>query len=258
MDLTELLKGSLPTITAQFANLSDDDIVQLIALEATAAKPRSGLLASLKTEQQARGGDGTARDENDALIAAEAQVAELTALNAGLTDANTALSAQVEDLQGQVATLTTSNASLTAATADTDALREQIEELQLQLSDMGVPASVGTVDGKTVVLIVGGSLDGLTRVVFADATDHLLEQIPALQFPASVLVKGDDGTVVLNAPISFPRFGPTSDVSSAWLVGDATDEGLAGAVCRLVIPVGVGGGRAVELPAGHLRFSLNA
>lgn len=258
MDLTELLKGSLPSITAQFANLSDDDIAQLITLEGAAAKPRSGLLAALKTEQTARAGDGTARDENAELIAAEGQIAELTAANASLTDANTALSAQVEDLQGQVVTLTTSNASLTAATADTDALRERVEELQLQLADVGVSASVGTVDGKAVVLVVGSSLDGLTRVVFADARDQLLEQIPALQFPASVLVKGDDGTVVLNAPISFPRFGPTSDVSSAWLVGDTTDEGLAGAVCRLVIPVGIGGGRAVELPAGHLCFSLNA
>jgi prefoldin subunit 5 len=258
MDLTELVKGTIPSITAQLSTLTDDDLAQLLALESAAASPRSGLLAAIKTEQEARAGNQTARDENDALIAANAQIAELNESNATLTDANTALTAQVKDLEGQVSTLTDTNATLTAATADHDALREQVEELQAQLAAAGMTSMVVESAGKAVALLVGGDIGKLTRVVFGDAYDRLLTQIPGLQFNDADFVRADDGSVLLNSPISFPRMGPTNDVSSAWLVGDEADGQLTGAVCRFVIPIGTGGGRAVELPAGHLRFSTSA
>lgn len=260
MNIAEIVTGSVASITAQMGEMSADQLTELGLLEAGAESPRSTLikaiderLAFLTSADEAGGADaGTAATAAAANEASASQTAVAADANAEQGAANFA--EQHAAVLAQNDTIVALQEELASQTAVASAQLDEIAALKAELDALKakkVPAKVK--DPKAVALTVDAKATGLNVVVFADENDMSIPQIPALMFDDDAFVPGPDGAIVLKAPISFPVQGPPNDVCSVWLL--AKRDGQAGRVCRLVAPMGTGGGRSAELPADYVMFA---
>lgn len=243
-DLETILGESVDSLSAKLSEMSDQQLVQLRVMEAAAVKPRSTLIAAIDTEQSVR--SAKAGPE----IEAKAGVDGTNAPDAGDPvaefDANLMLvSATIAELEAKVLSLQADNLALTALLAEAGTAKPKAAKVAHA--------------GKALVLSSAGEagLDQIgrgevVRVVFADEEDVSLPSIPALLFePYQMKRDGLDG-FILDASIAFPAAMPRGVIARIWALPGA---GKAGLVATLVSPLEVGGGRSVEIPGGHLRFT---
>jgi hypothetical protein len=228
-NLDEVITESVASITAKLSEMSDLQLLEMRGREEAGPVPRKSLLTAIDAEVAGRvEGDIATADADPALAIPENAAAENAAAE------NTAPEIDVAVL-----------------VAEHDQALARVAELEAELAASKKPAACAR-DPKALAMVADDAADDLLFVVFGDDGDQSLPQIPGLLFDADAFAATQDGGLVLQREIAFPVHGPANDVCSVWLVGKDRKRGK---VCRLMAPLATGGGRAVVIPGGHLRFS---
>ena len=219
-DVAAVIGGNADSIVAKLSDLSDAQLNDLGLAETGQAKPRSTVLAAIDAERKGR---------------AEAASQASSALVAAQDDAAAVLAVRIAELEKLVAERDQRIADLEGAIADRQAKAAAKVEKPVA---MQVAADLPDLAGLEEV-----------RVRCVDADDVTVPGLsPLLFMPWQFVLEGDG--YVLDAPIAFPREAPESEVAALFL----TIKGKSGLRAAFVQPVSVGGGKALELPRGHVKF----
>ncbi len=240
-DLDLIIGENVALLTAKLPEMSDEQLAALLQRESDGVAPRVTLKTAIQAEQKGRAdlaAEVAAEGAGDAPAAAE-----VAAEGAGdAPDAD--LSEEKSDPEAAPV--------IAEVEAERAALADENEKLKAEIAALKKAAKpVKEKNPKSVKMVLGDVGDAFT-VVFADENDDSIVALPPLFFDADAFVPGTDGSKVLDHAISFPVSGPPNDVYSIWAVGK---DGKTGMRCQLLMPVGTGGGRMVELPARSLRFA---
>lgn len=236
-DMNELIGGTVESISAKLGELSDAQLTALDGLEREAAKPRQSLLDAIAAEigSRTKPQDGAA-DQGDAQAKAEAAAIDAQAK-------------RIAELENQAAADAKRIAELETAAVAADAEIKRLTALK-------APKDAKVKDPKATTLKVaalGNDVPAEVRVICVDGDDATIIGLPAMLFSGwqfSVEKQDDRASLVLNEGISFPPSAPDCVVSAIY----ASADGKTGMRATLVQPLVLGGGKSVELPAGHLRF----
>ncbi len=217
-DVTEVVGGNAESIVAKLSSLLDGQLIELAAAESALSKPRASVLAAIQAEQKGR-----------ADVAAQID----PTIQAAQGDAAAAQAARIAELEAQVKDRDQRIANLEAAIAAKASNGKAPKALQMAqvdaLPDLAAMSEV--------------------RVICVGEDDRSLAGLPPLLFGSYQFSPEGDG-IVLDAPIAFARELPETEVHALYL----TDGGKKGLRANLVQPITVGGGKAMELPKGHIRF----
>lgn len=217
-DLDELLKGKVEAIIAKLSDLASAELEQLKKAEAAAVKPRQQLIDAIAAELNSRPVEAS-NEDIQSQAALDAQAAKIAAL------------------EGQLAERDRRIADLEAAIADAAGKGQAKAEKPVAMKPHAEAAEEPLPDELVVVCV--------------DGDNATIPGLPKLTFAGWQFGKDGQGGYVLNEGIAFPRGVPETEVSALFAV-TGKGKGLRGG---LVSPLIVGGGKSVEIPAGHLRFA---
>lgn len=255
-DHEELLKGSVESITAKLGDMTRAELEALKKAEAATVKPRSSLIDAIAATIAALPAEDAAAGTDDAVDAQAARIAELDGilqtLAVGLRERGLVEAGAEFDMVGVVfITIDASKDRIAELEGLNLTANQEIEDLR-KAAAAKAPAAPKPAKAKQMKLLPGvpDEMPEELRVVFVDADNCTLPDLPALVF-AGWQFSNDGSGLVLNEGIAFDPGRPLTDVAAAI----ATSDGKHGLRATLAVPITVGGGKAMSLPAGHLRFA---
>lgn len=233
----EVLKGSIPDLTAKFGDFDDAQLQALHDHEnGKDGQKRAGMLSALHAEQ----GNRDLNAKTKAAIEAAAKDGVKLFGQADL-DAARAENPDLKALQDQHAETTKGFEDRIAAL-----------EADLRKAKGRQPAKAVAAKPRQLGLTGEADFDTSYRIAFTDSQDTTIAGLPELEFGEGdfELDRGTQGRV-LTQPITFPEGVSRTEVKKVWLVDS---NGKAAAVAELVSALPVGGGHASSIPAKFLAF----
>ncbi len=281
-DVDAIVGGNAESIIAKLSDLSDVQLVDLRRAEAAQVKPRKTVIEAIEAEELGRleAAEATGLAQADpALLAAEAdaagaQAAKIDQLESQLITADEEIEAQAQRLavleaicgsisatlreRGLVepgdayvltdkifAIIDTQAATIVERDATIANLRDLIAKGQTEeLAKLPKPQKLAELCDLPDLSAVGE-----VRVLCVGEDGKSLPGISPLLFAPYQFSQEGDG-FVLDAPIAFPRETPGTEVAGLFMLID----GKKGLKASLVQPISIGGGVAMELPKGHVKF----
>lgn len=260
LNLDELLKGSVSTISTKLGALSAANLAALHDKE-EAGQKRGTLLEAIHREQKARedkagetggeqsGGEQGATDQGGDDTAKGAPADGSAIFTQANVDAM--LAAQDERHKAEIDALHADYAARAAQSSESPFAGAGIANT-FERGENAMQADLAALRADRGELFV--PIEGVF-VVLVDDEGCAIKDLPPLEMAASMF-KRSAGNLTLDKKIELPAALPAAEIAGAVLVED-DDDGVDDAIARatLVQPFSVGGGRVSELPAGTLAFT---